>query len=70
MKLVLDVKIDRPLEENDIIVVKDGNFVVMSKASFLSQELQHQNEINLDLEEQIKKLQSDLVSLAIIVKEK
>ena len=81
MKIVLDLKTSETLSENDIIVYKDDSWCVISKESFLAnhtnenrkKEKELDDKINLvksNLEEEIKKIQKDLVSLAKIVKEK
>ena len=70
MKIVLDIKLDKDLKENDIIVYKNGSWTVISKESFLAKSLNDQRLENAKLEEHIKKLQNDLVNLAKIVKEK
>ena len=77
MKIVLDLKVDRDLRDNDIIVFKDNAWRVISKESFFARHNEAQarevlmlqkNDKKLALE--IEKLQKDLVELAKIVKEK
>lgn len=68
-KLVLDVKIDRDLKENDIIVYKNG-WTIVSKKDFLASELVKLKDQNVELEKKIEKLEVNLKKLATIVKEK
>lgn len=70
MKIVLDLNVDREPKENDIIVYKNGNWIVISRESFLAKYINAQRLKNKKLENDIEKLQKDLVNLAKIVKEK
>ena len=70
MKIVLDVKVNGQLKENDILVFRNGCWTAISKESFLAKVVSEQKMKNEKYEEEISKLHSDLVSLAKIVKEK
>lgn len=70
MKIVLDVKSNDKLKENDLIVCVNGQWSVVSRESFLAPYVNQQREKNLEFEKEIEKLQKDLVALAKIVKEK
>lgn len=70
MKIVLDLNVDREPKENDIIAYKNGNWIVISRESFLAKYINAQRLKNKKLENDIEKLQKDLVNLAKIVKEK
>ena len=70
MKIVLDVKSNDKLKENDLIVCVNGQWSVVSRESFLTPYVNRQREKNFEFEREIEKLQKDLVALAKIVKEK
>ena len=70
MKIVLDIDERTKINENDIIVFKDGKWAVMSKESFLANYVNSQRTLNKKYEKRISKLENDLVALAKIVKEK
>lgn len=76
MKIVLDVIGDNP-RNNDIIVYKNGNWVVMHKDVFLKDIIASIEEKNLqvnkdiaDVNKSIEEIKQDIVSLAKIIKEK
>lgn len=64
MKVVLDVKANRELQENDLIVYKKGGWFVVSKKNFFDEQLKK----NYDFKIKIEELQNDLKELAKIVK--
>ena len=71
MKIVLDIEVDvSSLNNNHVIVYRNGRWTAISKESFLSRELKEQRATNEELSARIKKLEANLVELAKVVKEK
>ncbi len=68
MKIVLDV-VGEP-KENDLIIFKDGKFKVVSRESFMSSYVKKHEDDKLELNQRIKTLESDLIKIAKLVKEK
>ena len=68
--LVIELKIDRDLRDDDIIVYRDKHWQVINKKTFIAKEIADQREINDANEKRIEKLENDVLKLALIIKEK
>lgn len=66
MKIVLEIEQNRELKEDDIIIYRNGKWCITSKNYFLNEIGQKQD----SLENRVSDLESNLLKLAQIVKEK
>lgn len=70
MKVVLEIKTDKELTNDDIIVSKNGCWQITSKEAFLSKIKEAQRNTKQELLGRIERLEKNLVELAKIIKEK